>query len=1093
MNMAYLGFWSDPIGWVMEHILDPVFSFVGDLLNTALTWLFQTVMGPLLKNVLIPLSIQIAKWVFNACAGVFYTLMANVWKFLDSMEQAYNIFIGIKTVQITTGDKTSDPMTLLEALYSIGTIHNAFWYIFVVSLVLLFMFTIYAVAKSIFDLETEKPRTVSHVMNLFLRSCVQFLIVPMFVLFMIRFSGVLVTTLDNSLQESGASSNATIGSTLFVISSLDASTKAQYNISTASAEDKPTLGINDKARKNYYTNGSKDKPNQTYWNYKQVEQDFVYAKFDYIVGFGVGVFVFFVMVSNSVVFIQRIFDMLLLYIVSPFFVSTMPLDDGERFKRWRELFLGKSISGLGGIVAMKLYLMIVPIIISGQITFTSLSSESVETVYVLKILFLLGGAWAATKSGSMVTGLISSSAGSAEGQAANMGNTLAWGALTTAYSWSKKAAGWGIDAMSGGKPEERDEDFEEDDDEGGEGGAATAAATGDGDSGKIPGLSTENGAGTGAGAGAGTGAAGGAESNRKPMLLKDVLGSMKPSGQAAAGGAGAVGGTGGAQMPGGAQIPGTGTGGTGGTGKVGGAGAAAAALMNKPAGSALAAGPGGGAGGDKKAEGEVQKLEGNVVGGGTEQKQEGDAANSVEQQSDVAAERPANEEQNPDANQDRDEAADNQDDTPIEDLNLESLPESAPDVQQEEPAEEKQPEAEPEKTEESANTGNSEQPEPGANTEEKKEGAPADGAAASSTNEAGNGSGTGAGGAENEPDIPKAPPLQQTPYSQHLNWLKRNKGAAGQGAGAGTEAAAGAGTEAAAGQGADAAAAKAPEIPPAPPLQIGVSYSQPENWLSRNTDAEPEAWPISERQAANERAEQEKAALPPQKTKRFLGLTFKTGRDGKYGWNVNMGGLFSNTYGADGSHTVKILGFTKRINHKGKTDKLSFLGFGCTWDNMGQKHGYVSLGKLYQQKVAADGSRHYSIGGSLFTQSFDSENNLTSIRALGVERQRNTETGEMYTRRNVWTGLEKVQDKAGNVHVKSHYGKHYVRDRAGNYNFSHGWGVTQRNMVNENGEAEAVSRSFMGFRFYEATSKRERLSQLDVNKPKEKKEKKDNK
>ncbi len=1060
MNMAYLGFWSDPIGWVMEHILDPVFSFVGDLLNTALTWLFQTVMGPLLKNVLIPLSIQIAKWVFNACAGVFYTLMANVWKFLDSMEQAYNIFIGIKTVQITTGDKTSDPMTLLEALYSIGTIHNAFWYIFVVSLVLLFMFTIYAVAKSIFDLETEKPRTVSHVMNLFLRSCIQFLIVPMFVLFMIRFSGVLVTTLDNSLQQSGASSNATIGSTLFVISSLDASTNAEFNISTASAEDKPTLGINDKARKNYYTNGSKDKPNQTYWNYKQVKQDFVYAKFDYIVGFGVGVFVFFVMVSNSVVFIQRIFDMLLLYIVSPFFVSTMPLDDGERFKRWRELFLGKSISGLGGIVAMKLYLMIVPIIISGQITFTSLSSESVETVYVLKILFLLGGAWAATKSGSMVTGLISSSAGSAEGQAANMGNTLAWGAMATAYSWSKKAVGWGIDAMSGGKPEERDEDFEEDDDDGGEGGAATAAATGDGDSGKIPGLSAEN----VAAAGAGTGAAGGATSNRKPMPLRDVLNDLEAKRQAklagtggtgaagaAAGGAGAVGGTGGAQMPGGAQIPGTGTGGTGGTGKVGGAGAVAAALMNKPTGGNLVAGPGGVVGGDKKAEGEGQKLEGNV-GGNAEQKPEGNVPSNAEQKPEGnvgsgTEQKPTDAtDKQPDAagadtgkQGENDDAEDNSDGVP--ESNIESLPEG--------PAGELHPntEAEPAKQEEP----------------EKSEAGEGNGTSEGSGSE----SGAGAGGAENEPNIPPAPPLQKTPYSQHLNWLKRSKGAD--------------------------AAAKAPEIPPAPPLQVGVPYSQPENWLSRNTDAEPEAWPISERQAANERAEQEKAALPPQKTKRFLGLTFKTGRDGKYGWNVNMGGLFSNTYGADGSHTVKILGFTKRINHKGKTDKLSFLGFGCTWDNMGQKHGYVSLGKLYQQKVAADGSRHYSIGGSLFTQSYDSENNLTSIRALGVERQRNTETGEMYTRRNVWTGLEKVQDKAGNVHVKSHYGKHYVRDRAGNYNFSHGWGVTQRNMVNENGEAEAVSRSFMGFRFYEATSKRERLSQLDVNKPKEKKEKKDNK
>ncbi len=333
--------------------------------------------------------------------------------------------------------------------------------------------------------------------------------------------------------------------------------------------------------------------------------------------------------------------------------------------------------------------------------------------------------------------------------------------------------------------------------------------------------------------------------------------------------------------------------------------------------------------------------------------------------------------------------------------------------------------------------------------------------------------------------------MRKGSVADRLNWTKRNKDAA---AGNTADAAAsGKDVDAADANKADAAAAKAPEIPVPPPLQLGVPYSQHEHWLDRNLDSEPEALPISERQAANERAEREKAALPAQKTKRFLGITLKTNRKGKYCWNINMGGLFSNTYGADGSHTVKVLGFTRRTNHNGKMDKASFLGFGRTWDNMGKGHAYISLGKLYKQKVAADGSRSYSVGGSLFTQSYDADNTLTSIRALGVEQQRNTVTGQMYTRKNAWTGLEKVQDKSGNVHVKSHYGKHYVRDRAGNYNFSHGWGVTQRNMINEEGKAEAVSRSFMGIRFYDATSKKERLSQLDMNKPKEKKEKKDNK
>ncbi len=854
MNMAYLGFWSDPVGWVMEKIMDPVFNFVGGLLNTAFTWLFRTILAPILKNVLIPLAIEIAKLILEALSGVFYSLMAEVWRFLDSMEQAYNIFIGIDFVTITTGEKTSDPMTLLEALYSIQTIRNAFWYIFVVALVLLFMFTIYSVAKSIFDLETERPHTVSHVMNSFLRACVQFLIVPLFVLFMIRFSGVLVTTLDNAVQETGSSANATIGSTLFVISSLDASKKSEYNISTASADMKTKLGIEDDARKDYYTNGSKKHPEKTYWNTSQVEDDFVYSKFDFIVGFGVGAFVFIVMVSNSVVFIQRIFDMLLLYIAAPFFVSTMPLDDGERFKRWRELFLGKSISGLGGIVAMKLYLLIVPIVISGNITFTSLASESTETTYVLKILFLLGGAWAATKSGSMVTGLISSAAGSSESQTASVGTGLAISALSYAYDYAKKGLNQAMKAGAGGPNEPEDEDEEE---EGGTGGAEDAV--GENDSGKIPGLSS------------------------KDSGQLDTI--------------------------------------------------------------------------DEAAEDEEEDDEDEAAGDGAGDAVGDGAAGSIE------------------------EAGEDEEEDGGEDENGDS----SPDAQE----------------------GN------GLNEDADQNEGP-DEAGDEAGNDAEGASGAGEGGSGASP----------SPFFSPKSNLK-------------------------------AMSAKIP----------------------------------TERQRRNAQVEQEKAALPAQKTKRFLGLTFKTDRNGKYHMNVNMGGLYSHTYGADGSETVKFMGLEVRANHKGEVDKVSFMGIGRTVDNMGEVHTDISLGNLMQSHVAADGSKTTSYLGG-FGRSYDSDGNLTNTRNFGVERQRNTVTGEMYTRRNPWTGLEKVQDKSGNVHVKSHYGKHYKRDKNGNYNFSHGWGVRQKNMINEAGQSECVSRSFLGIPVYEATSKRERLSNLDINKPKEKKDNK---
>ncbi len=790
MNMAYLGFWSDPVGWVMEQILDPMFQAIGNLLNAAFSWLFEVILAPLLKSVLLPLATAIAKLIFEMLAGIFYGLMATIWKILDAMEQAYNLYIGVSLVR-DTSIADSEPTTLLEALYNIPVIQKTFWFVFIISIVLLFMLTMYSVAKSIFDLETEKPRTVSHVMNSFLRACIQFLLVPLLVLFMIRLSGTLVTTVDNVMSASTARGNSSIGSTLFVISSLDASKDATMNISTASAENRLLIGVGDSVRKDYYLNG-KDEPEKTYWNTTQVQQDFYFAKFDYFVGIGVSIFVFFIMVSNSIVFIQRIFDMLLLFIVAPFFVAMMPLDDGERFKRWRELFLGKSVSGIGGVLAMKLYLLLVPVIIGGQITFSSLGTESTETMYVLKVLFLIGGAWAATKSGAMVTGLISSGAGSSETQAADMGDWLAKKTLKAAYEritgsgdQNSQSQNRNVQRVGSGR-------FN------GSGGAGKSGGTEGGTGGKIPGLSD--------------------------------------------------GGT--ASLSGGADAPGsTGIGGLSGIGD-----------------------------------------------------------------------------------------SDADDDS------------------------------------------------------------------------------VGFGGQEGM-------------------------------------------------------------------LDDSLSFSS--EYDTSEDSEEPEFGTMSAREMMNAQAEMEKAALPEQKTKKFMGFTFKTNRNGKYKMNINMGPLFSNTYGADGSHTMKIAGFQWRTNHRGELDKFTVMGFGGTKDYTGEKHLDLGLPGIWKEHVGADGSRNRVVAGGLFARSYNANKELTNTRNFGVEKQRNTKTGQMYTRRNMWTGLEKVQDKDGGVHVKSHYGLHYAPDANGNYQFTHGWGVSQRNMINENGESECVSRSFMGRQFYERTSAIERMSQLEINQPKE--------
>ena len=65
---------------------------------------------------------------------------------------------------------------------------------------------------------------------------------------------------------------------------------------------------------------------------------------NYLIGI-LGGFVMLVMfVLSSISFIQRIFDIILLYLISPISIATIPLDEGNRFKVWKDMMIGKILS-----------------------------------------------------------------------------------------------------------------------------------------------------------------------------------------------------------------------------------------------------------------------------------------------------------------------------------------------------------------------------------------------------------------------------------------------------------------------------------------------------------------------------------------------------------------------------------------------------------------------------------------------------------------------------------------------------------------------------------------------------------------------------
>jgi hypothetical protein len=443
MEYVYMGIFSSVFNWVLDKIFTPVFEWLAKLLNTVLSWLFNKVLGPLLQNILWPLIQQTLKLLMSILAGVFYGILAKLLTILDNINKVFDYMIGLENITyVAESGSKGESMALLDAfIFKMPGVSTAFWMINFAGLTLAMVLAIFAVSKSTLDLDFDNRRPVSKVLSSLLKCVVNLFTVQFFVYFMIKLSAIILSGVNaamNQISENGAST--TLGRIIFCVVSMNAATNTEYNLDTSKTPG--AIGIGDEVRSPFYL-GTKD-----FTNTKVVKESFDLAKFDYLMGYALALFLIVVMIACVVVFIRRIYDVLILYLTSPYFIAMMPIDDGQRFGAWRELFIGKLFSGFGMVMAMKLYIMLCPAIMGGSLIF---SKDSPELNYMAKMLFLLGGAWATLKSGTVVTNLISASAGADESQTANATSGALFAAGGSVAGVATEAAFRGIGSAVGSK------------------------------------------------------------------------------------------------------------------------------------------------------------------------------------------------------------------------------------------------------------------------------------------------------------------------------------------------------------------------------------------------------------------------------------------------------------------------------------------------------------------------------------------------------------------------------------------------------------------------------------------------------------------
>lgn len=304
-----------------------------------------------------------------------YSISATIFELIDGLMLCANKLCG--TDDVTLDGESTDFLTYL---FKSEKVTFAFKVAALVGMIVLVFFTIFAIVKSVTKDKAEGTPTQICVKAL--KAFLMFLFVPAIMLATIWIGNTIMMAMYNAT----ISDSASVGSFLF----------------GAFAKN----GGMDSATIEQFLSGVKD-----YTNASVVAECMDLSNFSFFFSWLAGGVVLFTLASSLFLFVDRIISIIILFIVSPFSISTLVLDDGAHFKLWRDQILVKFFTGYGTIIALNIYMMIVSLTLNSSLVFFPNSDFG---NLVMKLLLIGGGALTLRKSMGLIGNLIASGAGSAE-------------------------------------------------------------------------------------------------------------------------------------------------------------------------------------------------------------------------------------------------------------------------------------------------------------------------------------------------------------------------------------------------------------------------------------------------------------------------------------------------------------------------------------------------------------------------------------------------------------------------------------------------------------------------------------------------------
>ena len=293
-------------------------------------------------------------------------LLIFLWvlRTIDGFMELFSVLTGVKSIEYR-----GQELNIVEVLFGDSIVGRIFWCMFILAISLSCIFAIVSLVKNMIS----NCRSISTILGKFFLAILGTLVVLLVIILGISIVGTLLQVLakifdvDMTVNLSKSIFNACVGDWFSGYSI------AEIDIKTITVRE--LLGDYDKAMTfEVFPMG---------WKYNGMINPDTFLYFPVLI---IAVVVGGSLLVATIRLAKRVYELAFMYVTMPFFMSTLPLDDGARFRAWCETFISKIIIAYGTVIAVNLFALILPIATRMQI-----DGFSNENNRLFQIVMMLGG------------------------------------------------------------------------------------------------------------------------------------------------------------------------------------------------------------------------------------------------------------------------------------------------------------------------------------------------------------------------------------------------------------------------------------------------------------------------------------------------------------------------------------------------------------------------------------------------------------------------------------------------------------------------------------------------------------------------------